>query len=382
MDESGHLILQLFLAFAGAALLGKLARKLGIPALLGEVLAGVFLGTSFLHWLEPGPFLETLSILGAVILLFTSGLEVSGKQLRKVGKAAVATAVLGVILPFLLILSASLLLKVSTPVALFFAAAGVATSVGVTAQLLRDRKLNGSPIAAVILGAAVLDDILGISVIAIIASYSETGVFRAAQLGLIAAQVVGFGILAVLLLPRLLAAHAARANLNARGTFTLALAVMLGLSALSTYFGMAAIIGAFFAGVIFAESRGQEQILRMTQPLYQFLTPFFFVMIGVQLNLSTFNNPRTWVLALAVTLLAIIGKVLGGYLANYKQGARYALGVGFAMVPRGEVGLVIAGLGLTLGVIGDEGAAIITFMAFITTLITPLILPRILRGAQ
>jgi Kef-type K+ transport system membrane component KefB len=289
---------------------------------------------------------------------------------------------LGVILPFVFILSASLLLKASASVALFFAAAGVATSVGVTAQLLREHKLNGSPIAAVILGAAVLDDILGISVIAIIASYSETGVFRIAQLGLIGAQIIGFGILAVLLLPRLLAAHATRSNLNARATFTLALTVMLGLSALSTYFGMAAIIGAFFAGVIFAESRGQEQILCMTQPLYQFLTPFFFVMIGVQLNLSTFNNSRTWLLASVITILAVLGKVMGGCLANYRQGNRYGLAVGFAMVPRGEVGLVIAGLGLTLGVIGDEGAAIITFMAFMTTFITPLILPRVLRGVH
>jgi Kef-type K+ transport system membrane component KefB len=240
--------------------------------------------------------------------------------------------------------------------------------------------MTGSSIAAVILGAAVIDDVLGISIIAIIASYSETGAFRVAQLSLIAAQVIGFALLAVYLLPKLLAAHASRTSLNARGTFTLALGVMLGLSALSTYFGLAAIIGAFFAGVIFAESRGQEQIFKMTQPLYQFLTPFFFVMIGVQLNLSTFTNTRTWVLAVLITALAILGKVLGGYLANYKQGLRYALGVGFAMVPRGEVGLVIAGLGLTLGVIGDEGAAIITFMTFVTTLITPLILPRFLKA--
>lgn len=382
MDESGHIILQLFLAFAGAALFGRVAKKMGIPPLLGEVVAGILLGSSILNWVKPDAFLETLSVLGAILLLFTSGLEVSTKQLRRVGGSAVATAILGVLLPFFLILSASLLLSVSPATALFFAAAGVATSVGVTAQLLRDKKLTSKPIAAVILGAAVLDDILGISTIAIIASYGETGAFRVAQLTLIAVQIVAFGILAVILLPKLLALHAERSALNARGTFTLALTVMLGLSALSTYFGMAAIIGAFFAGVIFAESRGQEQILRMTQPLYHFLTPFFFVMIGLRLNLSAFTSPRTWLLALVITALAILGKVLGGYLANYKQGSRYALSIGVAMVPRGEVGLVIAGLGLTLGVIGDEGAAIITFMAFVTTLLTPLVLPRLLKASD
>lgn len=363
-----------------AKLLGWLLSRLKLPSLFGELLAGAIVGPYALHWVDPSSLLTALTTLGSIVLLFSIGLETRLERIWRVGRSAAVTATLGVLLPFGFIALAALLFKYSITSSLFLATAGAATSVGITARILQDGKALGTTAGRIILGAAVLDDVLDIVALAIIGSYAKTGVLPGLDLLLVVAQIVIFITAVVLFLPQIMR-HAERALPGRRSTVPLAVLSMLSLSALSVYVGLAAIIGAFLSGITFAESRSREQIARFLKPWASLLIPFFFAGIGMKFDLHIFGAWHMLFAALVITAVAVLGKLLAGYLATYEHGVTTALAVGMGMVPRGEVGLIVASSGYVLGVISQEVVAIVVFVTLVSTLFAPLTL-TILRSGR
>lgn len=378
MHETSIGLIAIFVAFAGAKLFGYLAERLRLPALIGEVLAGIVLGPALLSLIHDSPLLEALSTLGAIVLLFSTGLEVQIDELRSTGKASILTAILGIALPFALIYSVASLFYSSTP-SLYVAVAGVATSIGITARVLSEKGVLSTKLARTILGAAIIDDILGIALLALIASLTRSGKVSGAELAIVLGQVVAFLVLALVFVRKLVSFHGSRAEPKSSGTFSFAVAVMLGLSALSEYFGLAAIIGSFFAGSIFAESRSSREIVKKTKPLATLLVPFFLVSVGLKVSPDALRNASLLLPVLTITVAAIVGKVLGGVLATRSEGKAFSWAVGIGIVPRGEVGLLIAGLGASDGILGGNEVSVIVAMSLLTTVFTPLALPYFLR---
>ena len=394
-DATSSLLLALVVLLPSAKLAGMAAERLGQPAVLGELLAGMLLGNLGLvgfyglDYLKTDAAVEILASLGVILLLFEFGLDSSLADLMKVGLSSLLVAVVGVALPFGLgwLVGALMLPEHTFYVHAFIGATLCATSVGITARVLKDIRKIGSPEAKIILGAAVIDDILGLVILAII-----TGMIQGAGGGLelslgsvlwLVAKVViflaGSLVVGVLWVPRFFR-QAAKARMKGM-LFSLSLAFCFLLSYLATLIDLASIVGAFAAGLIL-ERVPFEDYLRegelspeaMLHPLSAFLVPLFFMQMGLKIDLSSLFSPEVLGLALALTVVAILGKQACGLGAVQRGLDRLSIGIG--MVPRGEVGLIFAGVGLTLSVDGeriiDEAvfAAILT-MVMITTVITP-----------
>ncbi|MFZ3062301.1 MAG: cation:proton antiporter, partial [Actinomycetota bacterium] len=280
------------------------------------------------------------------------------------------------IFPFALGFGLILLLGHSSIEAMFVGTAMSATSIGITARVLSELNLLARKYSRVILGAAVLDDILALLLLVAVSGLGR-GSLSLVNLALIVVEVLAFLFITLFVVRRIAKRRAAsilkRLNIS-NAPFAVAIVVSLGLSALSSYIGMAAIIGAFLAGVIFAETEDKFVLQREIAPVYAFLVPFFFVVMGTKVDIKQFVNPTVVWLMLAVILLAIIGKLFGGFLGSTILGWRSALNVGIGMIPRGEVGLIVASIGLGLGKVPLNMYSIVVSMSVITTLIVPPIL--------
>ena len=377
--ETGSVLVDLFVLFAAAKLLGELFEHIGQTAVVGELLAGILVGPHLLGWAGTGegPVLEVVAELGVIILLFTVGLETSIEDLRAVGRPAILVGVLGVAFPFAAGAGVMFLLGNNSTDALFVSAAIVATSVGVTARVLRDLGVVQSVTARVILGAAVVDDILAILVLALIAGSAEGGISTAGIVVLVLEVAVFLGLVLVFG-PRATRRLSSLVRLPGvpESPFLVAVLLTLGLAALSEVIGLAAIIGAFFAGLIFEFRR--EEVSTQIEPVYEFLVPFFFAITGTRLDLTVFADPAVIGLASLITVIAIVTKVGGGFLGSLSLGRLPALVVGVGMVPRGEVGLIVASLGLGLGLDRDLFGVVIV-MTVVTTLVTPPLLSPLMR---
>jgi Kef-type K+ transport system membrane component KefB len=290
-------------------------------------------------------------------------------------------ATIGVIVPFIFGFFCIKIFEHSMIESIFVGAAMVATSVGITARVLRDAGALSSRVARVILAAAVLDDILGMIVLAVVSSLS-TGQINYLQLAAVSAEAIGFSLLIILFGSRVIGRfHSAVASLQTQNSaFHLAILLCLGLSLASVYIGMAAIIGAFLAGLALADHSETWSLQRTTHPLVEFLTPFFFVLLGAKVNLQTVSQKSVIYLAVLICLLAIISKLIGCGLGAISMGWKDALRVGLGMVPRGEVGLIVAAVGLSLHTISDDIYTVVVIMSIVTTLFAPpvlrLVLPR------
>lgn len=255
----------------------------------------------------------------------------------------------------------------------------VATSVGITARVFADLGIVETKIARVILGAAVIDDVIGLLVLAIVTGVGK-GTLSFVKIGLITLEAVGFIIFLIIIgrrvvrrmVPRVASFRTKDAVLSA------AIILCLFLSAVSSYIDLAAIIGAFLAGMILSELNLEYNLSIRTESLYNFLVPFFFVILGSWIDLSIFSQPTLLWAALIITLFAILGKFLGCGLGALNLGKKEALVVGFGMVPRGEVGMIIASIGLNMKAITSDLYTVIIFMVMATTLLTPPILRRLI----
>ena len=371
--DGTQILLTLFVMLLAAKLLAEVFERLRQPAVVGEILAGVIIGQSALGWVAPSEITDTLAEIGVIFLLFTVGLETKPSAIFKVGKSAALVAVLGVVAPFV---GGYLLMRAwggTNIEALFIGTAMVATSVGITARVLSAMGLLDAPTSRIILGAAVIDDILGLLVLAIVSSAAK-GAVNYLEIGTTAALAIGFTAFVALVGAPVVMRIAPRIERLRVGDsfFVFGLVFCLGLSAAAAYIGVAAIIGAFLAGMALAESaEGNHEMRRQTNGVTEFLVPFFLVNIGMQLDLTVFREPSVIALTLLVTLLAVATKLLGCGAGALSLGWRRAGQVGVGMVPRGEVGIVVAQIGLSLGVINNALYGVVLFMAVATTLIAP-----------
>ncbi|HYP29742.1 MAG TPA: cation:proton antiporter [Blastocatellia bacterium] len=373
---TGHgaeILLALFAMLISAKIMAEVFERLRQPAVVGEILAGVIIGPSVLNFVAPSEITSTLAEIGVIFLLFTVGLEIKPSAIFRVGKLAVIVAVLGVAAPFL---GGWLLMRAwgSTGIeALFIGTAMVATSVGITARVLSGLGLLDAPTSRIIMGAAVIDDILGLLVLGVVSSMAA-GSVDYLQVGMSALLAIGFTIFIALVGAPVLTRVAPRIEKLRIGDpfFIFGLVLCLGLSVAAAYIGVAAIIGAFLAGMALAEAtEGNHDMHRQTAGVTEFLVPFFLVNIGMQLKLDVFRDMSVMALALIVTLVAVATKLIGCGAGAWPMGPRRAAQVGMGMVPRGEVGIIVAQIGLSLAVVTDVLYGVVLFMAVATTLIAP-----------
>ncbi len=368
-----HLLpVELLLIFGLSKILSEVFERLGQPGLVGEILAGAMLGPAVLNWIQPNETLEALSELGILFLLFRVGLEVKASELFKVGKIALLVAVAGVILPLLggwLLLAR---LGMSSVESLFVGAAMVATSVGITAQVLAAKGLLNERASKVILAAAVIDDVLGLLVLAVVSGIAKGKVEVRSIIATTLAAVVFTFIVARFGSPAMkrVVPHIDRKLAAKESQFHFALLTVFSLSVLSDYIGVAALVGSFLAGLAFSESI-DRRVRDLSHGVAELLVPFFLAGIGLHLNSSVWKDRFTIELALALTLVAMLTKFVGCGLPALSLGTKDAIRVGIGMAPRGEVGMVVAQLGLSLGIVGGSVYAAVVFMAVSTTVLAP-----------
>jgi Kef-type K+ transport system membrane component KefB len=375
------LLLELFAIFVWAKVFGELFEQLSLPAVLGEILAGVILGPNATALVVPSNTVASISEMGAIFLLFTVGLETRPQELIQVGKTAVNVALAGVAAPFFLGFGYMKLIGEPTHEGIFVAAAMVATSVGITARVMADLHVLHTRVAKIILGAAVFDDILGMILLAIVAGLVTTGDIKWIHLGVLTVEALGFALFMIYYGPRLV--RRMRPGLQRMSThdapLILALAICLGLSVMASKIGMAAIIGAFFAGLIFADYSPEWNLQPRAHAINEFLAPFFFFTMGSRLDPKVFTAPGVIIGAIIISFLAVISKVAGCGLPVLRDGWRTFMRVGVGMTPRGEVALIVAAIGLQMSMITQRAYALVIVMTAVTTMIAPPVLRVLFR---
>jgi Kef-type K+ transport system membrane component KefB len=381
--SAAEVTVSMLVVFAAAKLMAEVFERLGQPGIVGEILAGVLIGPHVLGWMAPNNALTILADLGVMFLLFRVGLEVKASELMRVGGTALLVAIAGVIVPFGMGWGIMTLWGEPQLESVFTGAAMVATSVGITAQVLAARGLLATRAARVILAAAVVDDVLGLIVLALVSDMAKGSVqyLNVAITGVVAlgftAFVAKFGTrMAKQVIPRVNAKMRV-----AESEFTLAMTLLFGLSVLAVYAGVAAIIGAFLAGMALSETV-EHRVHDFTNGVSELLVPFFLAGIGLHFDTSAFANRSTLILATLILLAAIASKFLGCGIGALRMGRADAVRVGVGMVPRGEVGMVVAQIGLKMGVMAASVYGIIVFMSVATTLVAPPLLKLAFRGEQ
>lgn len=380
VDPVTSLLAALVAIFVATKLLGELAQRLGQPAVLGELLAGVLLGRSLLGIVDPSnEVLAVLGQIGVIVLLFETGLHTELRSLLSVGTVATVVALAGVVIPFALGMGSAIAFGLDRVPALVAGAALCATSVGISARVLSDLGRLESEEGRVVLAAAVLDDIVGLVILAVVADVvtgTSVGVGHVARISLVAllffagAVVIGMRVAppAFRVIERIRMAGALG---------VLGLAFAFALAVLAKLVGSALIIGAFAAGLVLFVVPQKQEIQRSTTTIGHFFVPIFFATVGAAVDLRALANPRSLGIGVALIVCGIIGKVAAGYVPWWFRGRK--LLVGTAMVPRGEVGLIFAQLGLSTGAIDPGLFGAIMLMVLATTLVTPPLLSRIAR---
>ena len=368
------ILVGLFILFIAAKAGEEIARRLRQPAVVGELLGGFIVGPHALAFVTPGESALVLAEIGVVVLLFAVGLEVRVDDLLAVGRASAMTAAVAMILPIGFGVGLGMLVGEPPSSAVFIGLALAATSIGITSRVLGDLGVLDRTFARIVLAAAVIDDVLALIAIGVVSGVTSgdlsasTLLLAVAAIGLVA---LGF-------------AAARRARGLRREVFTWplfadtplvpAFILMFGFALLAVLFGLAAIIGAFVAGLIIAETEARDELEHEIRPLQQIFTPFFFAVTGAQLDLSALRDPEVLALAVGLAVIGVITKTAGGLIGAQSAGRWGALTVGFGMVPRGEVGIVVANLGLVGGFLSDGIFSAVLVAVVLTTIVAPYLL--------
>jgi Kef-type K+ transport system membrane component KefB len=379
--EAVRLPMAMLIVFASAKILDELFERFHQPGIVGQILAGVLIGPSVLGWMAPDQFLTALAELGVMFLLFRVGLEVKASDLMKVGPIATWVAVLGVAIPFILGWAILRLWGEPQIESIFVGAAMVATSVGITAQVLAAKGLLQERASQIILAAAVIDDVLGLLILALVSSLAK-GTVNLVELVLTAVLAIGFTLIVVKWGTKTMKRLVPRVHEKLRGgeaQFAMAMILLFALSVLAVYAGVAAIIGAFLAGMVLAESVS-HRVHDLAQGVTELLVPFFLAGIGLHFSVSALSDWSIVALAALVLLAAVLSKFVGCGLGALRLGRVDASRVGVGMIPRGEVGMVVAQIGQSLGVIGEHVYAVVVLMSVATTLVAPPLLKLAYRG--
>jgi len=382
MDHSTAALLALLIIFVAAQIGAEISQRLTLPSVVGEIAAGCIIGPFALNLIQVGHELELFAELGAILLLFSVGLETRLDDLKKVGKVAAYVGTGGVILPFLVGGLWAHLAGFELSKALFIGAAFVATSAGITARVLHELGMLSRIESRIILGAAVIDDILAMLLLGFVTSFQAQGSVDVLGLFFVLLQAVGFVLLLALVGTRLMqrSSQLLEAPINPLSPLTLCLAGCLALAVAAAYIGLAAIIGAFLAGMIAAESTQRHSLEKQLQPLLAFLVPYFFVVTGSKVDLSQLASLNVVGTVILVTILAVLSKIVACSLASMSLGRRSSIIVGVGMVPRGEVGIIVASLGLQAGVLSNTIYSVIILMSLLTSVIAPPALKALFAG--
>ncbi|ACJ17210.1 NapA-type sodium/hydrogen antiporter [Thermococcus onnurineus NA1] len=366
--------LELAVILITAKLAGYISSRLGLPAALGQIVGGILLGPSLLNFVTYDEGIRLIADLGVVMLLFLAGLETDIEEFKRVGLPAFLIAVLGVAIPFLLGYAIAFKWGYPQMQALFLGGVMTATSVSLTVNVLMELKKLRTRVGTTILAAAVVDDVLGIIILTILVAINTKGTVYAKDIEIILMEIAAFFVLSYLFGKRAIkkllnTSH--RINLPETVT-TVALVVMLFFAYLAEYFQIAAITGAYLAGILVAGSGDARKITDKIITIgYAFFIPIFLVGVGAETNAKVIFTAGTF--AFVYSLLAVIGKVLGcgvgALLSKFKP--EEALQIGIGMIPRMEVGLIMANIGLVEGVLDRAAFSMAIAMVMATTLVTP-----------
>ncbi|CAD5243192.1 NapA-type sodium/hydrogen antiporter [Thermococcus camini] len=369
--------LELALILVVAKLFGYLTLRLGFPAALGQLLGGILIGPSLLDLVAYDEGVRLVAELGVVMLLFLAGLETDIEEFKHVGLSAFIVAVLGVIIPFILGYIGALAWGYSDIQALFLGGILTATSVGLTTSILMEMKKLRSRVGTTILAAAVVDDVLGIIILTVLVAMNTKGSVYPVDVLIILGEVTLFFILGLLLgSPAVKEALRASERINLPETITaFAIAIMLIFASIAERFQLAGITGAYLAGLIVAGSAEAREVTSKTLTIgYSLFIPVFLVSIGVETDIHVLAHIGAFAALYAVLAIAgkIVGCGIGGLMTRFK--GREALQIGMGMVPRMEVALIMANIGLREGVFDRGTFSIPVSMVIITTLVTPFLL--------
>jgi Kef-type K+ transport system membrane component KefB len=397
--ELHQFFLMLAVLLLTARFLSEASARLGIPSVIGELAAGLLLGPSLLGWVTPDATLKILAEIGIVLLLFEVGMDTDIFRLAKAGAKPVIVAVAGFVMPFLLGLGVSrYLFGLPMIVSLFVGGTLTATSIGITVRVLSDLGRRGADEAQIVIGAAVLDDILGVLALAFLYQFAVLGEVTAASIGEVSLYILLFMVLAPVAAKIMgwVIDHFDRRSESPGLMLTMVVSLIMLFSYLAHVVGAPVIMGGFAAGLamgqqfrvtlaqrlkipftpllnrmLAASPELSRRLEHQMRPLIQTYTPIFFVMVGVSLDLRAvdWGSAYIWQLALSLLAVAIFGKVLAGWFIRENR-LRRAL-IGLSMVPRGEVGLIFAQLGFNNGILDAEKYAALLIVIALTTLLPP-----------
>ena len=386
-----NFFLILFLILVTARILGELCARIGIPSVLGELSAGILLGISGLGIIEVNDVLKVLAEIGILLLLFEIGLDTDIQRLKEAGRKAFIVALFGAVFPFAVSsFFAYYLFDLTLVVSLFIGGTLTATSIGITMRVLKDLQKEHSEVAQIVIGAAVLDDILGVIILVFIYDYAIRQELNMTN----TLHTTVFILLFLLIAPTIanfISTFMKKSDAHQRVPGFIP-TIIISLIALFAYFshlfGAPEILGSFAAGIALSRRfilpfgmglRNDEVFLEKVKnaisPIAQMFTPIFFVMVGLSMNLKVidFTSTRFWTLAFAFLVIAIIGKYMGAFLLRDISALKKAL-IGISMIPRGEVGLIFAEVGRVNGILDNEIYAVLIFVIIVTTIAPPFLL--------
>jgi Kef-type K+ transport system membrane component KefB len=381
--ETGHSLIYLILIIATAKIGGEIAEYFKQPAVLGELLIGMLLGLTALRSASADPAIIFVGSIGIILLLFEVGLDSELGEFTNVGASAVLVAVIGVVIPLAAGFAAVYAYRGNYSQALFIGATLTATSIGITSRVLMDLGKMATREAKIILGAAVIDDILGLLLLSVVLQIAATGRADAIAVTKAVSIALAFLVAAIWIgirfAPKLIPFAQ---KLKTRGVLvSIAFLFCLVLAFGAKELGLAEIIGAFAAGLVLATTDDRIKIQEQIKPVTDIFVPVFFVLVGLQVNLRDMNpldptHRSTLLMAFFLLILAVLGKVAAGVGVLSRGVSKLAVGVG--MVPRGEVGLIFASIGLKAGIVTADLYGGLVLVVFITTMITPFWLTRVL----
>ena len=398
--EAHDFFLTLLIILLTARIFAELATRLQAPSVIGELFAGVVLGPSLLGWIEPTEAIRLMAGIGIILLLFEVGLETDVKRLVSTGMESIVIALAGFILPFLFGFGLAYgLFELPLLVSLFIGGTLTATSIGITVRVLSDLKRQHSKEGQIVLGAAVLDDVMGVVLLALLYEFSIGGGVSLVNTGKVLIFIAAFFVLAPVaakLMSVVIKRFDARSEIPGLIPTTI-VSLVLFFAWLAYVIGAPELLGGFAAGLalsrrfflplgiaLHADEAFAERIETQTKPIVQLFTPIFFVMVGLSLNLREidWSSPFIWLFSLSLLVAAVAGKLFGALLVKESWPVRWMIGT--AMIPRGEVGLIFAELGRESGVFSNEVYAGMVIVIALTTLLPPFVMKWYYRryGAQ
>ncbi len=376
MADPTSFVLQLSILLVAAIVGGLLIKRFGYPVALGELLVGIILGPSIFNLISDQATVSVFAELGAIILLFYIGLETEMGDLRKQLLPSLSVGVLGAIVPLVLCYYTALSFGISNNEALFLGVVFTATSIGITIRLLKDMGKLNNPVGLTILGAGIVDDVVAVVLLSVVLSILSGG-FDAFDIGLVVVKAIIFWAVIVLIGSKVLVRTIDKVRLDDEYMILLLLAYGFFAAYISATIGLSAIVGAFAAGLPLSTRQVKvKMVLEKTRSLYMFFVPIFFISIGTLVNLSVFGEAAF--LGLVITAVAFIGKIVGSFVAARmtKFSTKDSLKIGISMTPRGEMGLIVASLGLTSGLISTGTYSVAVMAVILTTFIAMPILKK------